>query len=171
MGKISSKIRYFYPSNFYHIYNRGNHKAKIFNSKEDCERFLSTMYRYLNRYHEISLYAYCLMPNHYHLLIRSGSNPQEISKFMHGFMTSYVKFFNKKYDRKGHLFQDRYQCKHILELAGVFQVYNYIKENPVEAGIVETSEKYKWLWLGDFCSYKSEMYELSTGKPVSQKSF
>jgi REP element-mobilizing transposase RayT len=129
------------------------------------------MYRYLNEYPQMLLHAYCLMPNHFHLLLRASDKPKDISEFMHRFMTSYVKYYNRRYNHIGHLFQDRYQTKHINELEGIFKVYDYIKSNPLEAGLVEYPENYKWLWLGNFCVYKGELYELETGKPVIDKTF
>jgi putative transposase len=171
MGTFESRKRYFYPYGFYHIYNRGNDKKRIFHKSSDCERFLSTMYRYFNQYTQMLLLAYCLMPNHYHLLVRTSNNPKAISELMHRFMTSYVKYYNREHKHVGRLFQDRFQSKHISDIEGVFKIYEYIRLNPVEAGLVEVAEEYKWLWLGDYCNYQGQLYNLRTTKPVIEKSF
>lgn len=133
------------PNTFYHIYNRGNRKQKIFLQTEDYERFISSMQRFLttNKY-DLLIYSYCLMPNHYHLLVNSGSCPIEITYFMHRFMTSYVMYFNKKYDYVGRLFQSSYNAKSIRSLKHFNKIVNYISQNPVKAGLVENAQDYKW---------------------------
>ena len=133
------------PNTFYHIYNRGNRKQKILLETEDYERFVSLMQRFLttNKY-GLLIYCYCLMPNHYHLLIDSGSCPMEITYFMHRFMTSYVMYFNKKYDYVGRLFQNSYRVKTIQDQNHFNKIVNYISQNPVKAGLVQNTEDYKW---------------------------
>ena len=131
------------PNVFYHVYNRGNRKSEIFYEQEDYSRFLSTMKRFLKDY-SVILYSYCLMPNHYHLLINSGSSPWEISPFMHRFMTSYSIYFNKKYSFVGRVFQDSYKAKAIYTLDSFCKVREYIAKNPIEANLVRNINDYKW---------------------------
>ncbi len=133
------------PNTFYHIYNRGNRKQKIFLQTQDYERFVSLMQRFLttNKY-GLLIYSYCLMPNHYHLLVNSGSYPMEITYFMHRFMTSYVMYFNKKYDYVGRLFQSSYKVKSIQSQKHFNKTVNYLSQNPVKAGLVQNAEDYKW---------------------------
>jgi putative transposase len=133
------------PNTFYHIYNRGNRKQKIFLETQDYQKFLSLMQTHL-KIHEVNLlvYCYCLMPNHFHLLLDSGSFPTEITSFMHRFMTSYAMYFNKKYDYVGRLFQGSYKAKPIHNLNHFNKIVNYISENPVKAGLVKNARDYKW---------------------------
>jgi len=143
---MSFQAKESYKANsFYHIYNRGNRKEKIFLQTDDYERFISSMQRFLivNKY-DLLIYSYCLMPNHYHLLVDSGSSPVEITYFMHRFMTSYAMYFNKKYDYVGRLFQNSYKTKSIRSLKHFNKIVNYISQNPVKAGLVRNAEDYKW---------------------------
>ncbi len=139
-----SVYRNFLPNSFYHIYNRGNRKNAIFYEQQDYSRFLSLMRRF-SRDYNIEIYLYCLMPNHFHLLVQSGPSPNEISLFMHRFMTSYVMYLNKKYFLVGRLFQSPYQTRYIRTQQSLNRVTDYIKRNPVKAGLVRKSEDYKWL--------------------------
>ena len=134
----------FEPNIFYHLYNRGNRKEKIFLDQEDYERFLSSMYRFINDYNLI-IYSYCLMPNHFHILINSGSRPSEITLFMHRFMTSYSLYFNKKYSLVGRVFQSSYRSKPYRTEKGFEKITTYINKNPVKAGLVKYHTDYKWL--------------------------
>jgi putative transposase len=133
------------PNTFYHIYNRGNRKQKIFLQTEDYQRFLSSMQRFLiiNKY-DLLIYSYCLMPNYYHLLVDSGSSPTEITNFMHRLMTSYAMYFNKKYDYVGRLFQSSYKTRRVQNLNHFNKIVNYISQNPVKAGLVQKAEDYRW---------------------------
>ena len=148
--------RIFEPNSYYHVFNRGNHKKQIFHSVSDYEKFLIYQNKYFQIYDTIDLLAWCLMPNHFHLLVKTGSQPQDLIKLMQQFMTAYAVFFNKKYNQVGHLFQSRYHSRHLRYEHGVQRVYNYIKRNPVEAELCRRSEDYKWLWLGDLPFYAFE---------------
>jgi REP element-mobilizing transposase RayT len=97
----------------------------------------------INKLHPI-VYCYCLMPNHYHLLVDSGSQPGEITTLMHRFMTSYAMYFNKRHDYVGRLFQSPYKAKVVDNLNQFNKIVNYISENPVKAGLVRNAEDYKW---------------------------
>ncbi len=90
------KIEDFYKTNcYYHIYNRGNWKEKIYRSEKDYKVFVNLMFEYIKPT-RLKLIAYCLMPNHFHLIIKNGTKKKEISKFMQKFMTAYVMYFNRK---------------------------------------------------------------------------
>ncbi len=84
------------------------------------------------------------MPNHYHLLLRCGQKPDKIPKFMHLLNLSYARYFNYKYDNSGHVFQGPYQNKPIATKNSFKHVYNYINENPVEAGLVKNSDDWPY---------------------------
>lgn len=128
-------------NSIYHICVRGNNKQDIFLDNEDREEYLKRVRNYEERY-KMQIYAYCLMTNHVHLLIYD--NNQDISKFMQGLSLSYVIYFNKKYGRTGHLFQDRFTSVMIKNDMQLIYVSKYIHLNPVRANIVNKARDYKW---------------------------
>jgi len=124
----------------YHIMIRGINRQNIFEDDEDRERFVDTIARY-KKETDFKLYAYCLMNNHVHLLVKE--NKIELSKIMKRIGTSYAYYFNWKYGRNGHLFQDRYKSE-VIENDAYFNIaIRYIHQNPVKAGISKMNE-YKW---------------------------
>ena len=140
MGK--QKNSEIYQSNsYYHIYNRGNNKARIFHQDKDFEEFKKLMYRYLKKTH-IMLIAYCYMPNHYHFILKCGKEWKEISKFMHSFMTSYALYFNRKYQKVGRVFQGPFQIRRIAGKKDLYSTIEYVKNNPNE--ILEQNSQVKW---------------------------
>jgi putative transposase len=128
---------------FYHVYARGGSRGKIFPEAEDYEQFIVLLKRYLsaeevrdaygvsypNFYNKIELLAYCLMPNHFHLLVyqhQQGSMPA----LMRCLLTSYSRYFNKKYHRSGPLFESRYKASMITDDAYYQHITRYIHLNP-----------------------------------------
>ncbi|BBB90071.1 MAG TPA: transposase [Methylomusa anaerophila] len=128
-------------SKIYHVMIRGNEKKNIFLNDEDKIHFLDTLCE-KNKERRYTVYAYCLMDNHVHLLINEGSD--EIAKIMKRINTSYAYYFNKKYCRIGHLFQDRFKSEAIESDAYLLLAVRYLHNNPVKAGIVESAAEYKW---------------------------
>ena len=127
-------------SSYYHIVVRGTGKQIIFEDDEDNERFLSTLQRY-RRELGYQLVAYCLMENHAHLLI---CDPEKrLPLIMKKVEVSYASYFNRKYERTGHLFQDRYRSEAIETDAYLLCVIRYIHNNPQKAGIARAAE-YRW---------------------------
>ena len=128
-------------SKTYHVMVRGNERRDIFLDDEDRSRFIDTLYEKSknNRY---AVYAYCLMDNHVHLLIMEGN--EEISLIMKRINVSYAYYFNKKYGRIGHLFQDRFKSEVIEDESYLLAVVRYIHNNPVMAGMVRYARDYKW---------------------------
>ena len=125
----------------YHIIMRGINRQTLFEEEEDNIRFIQT----LSKYKEISkykLYAYCLMGNHLHLLLEEDEEPLET--IMRRICGSYVLWYNKKYDRIGYLFQDRFKSEPIENDTYFLTVLRYIFQNPVKAGMVTKAENYIW---------------------------
>jgi REP element-mobilizing transposase RayT len=91
----------------YHVIVRGNHRQKTFLNESDYQAYLERLGRYRKRL-AVTVYAYCLMPNHVHLLVETGSQP--LSRFMQGLQQSYTQYFNRKHHKVGHLFQGRYKA-------------------------------------------------------------
>lgn len=145
MKKLKTNILY-QKRKFYHIYNRGNHKNKIFIDEKDYHQFVSIVKRYEKMF-DIIVFSYCLMPNHYHLILRLGDNKTDITRFMHRCMTSYVMYFNRKYGFVGSLCQGNFQARIVKGSMDLSGLIDYLKNNPIEAGLVSKEGKYKWLYL------------------------
>jgi len=127
-------------SGIYHIIVRGINKQDIFYDKQDYSKFIKEISNTKGKY-QYELYAYCLMPNHVHLEIKDNRNFLE--SIMRSLMVAYVSYFNKKYERVGHLFQDRYLSKRVETDKYVLDLQRYIHQNPEKAGIAK-KEEYRW---------------------------
>ena len=172
----------FSAGEFYHIYNRGTDKRKIFSNSRDYERFLALMYLSNSTYpihirkeksslHEllksdrgkvlVDIGAYCLMPNRFHILIHERAD-NGISRFMQKLTTAYTMYFNKKNDRSGNLFQGVFKAKHADQDKYLQYLFSYIHLNPVvmiqsdweETGIKNIKEAKKFLDSFHYSSYK-----------------
>jgi REP element-mobilizing transposase RayT len=145
MGK--PKCKYLYEKEkYYHIYNRGHRRSLIFQEKKDYQHFCNLMLKYLKKY-DIVLVGYCLIPNHYHMILRLGNSVSDISKFMHRFMTAYCSYFNRKYNLLGAVFQNPFQARKLDGYEDLLNMIEYLKQNPVEARLVRKKGKYKWLYI------------------------
>lgn len=168
----------FAPGEFYHLYNRGADKRKIFVDEYDHERFAKFLYLANSQTPVdlretpsnafgfdrgeslIEIGAYCLMPNHFHLLVRESADGN-ITKFMRKLLTSHSKFFNKKYKRTGTLFEGRFKAKHVSDDTYLKYLFAYLHLNPVkliepkwrEAGIEDTAKAKKYLANYEYSSY------------------
>jgi len=120
---------------------RGNERKSIFNSDEDKQRFMETVDE-KKRGNRFYLHAFCLMDNHIHLMLSEGV--EDIARVMKRITVSYVYYFNKKYKRVGHLFQDRFKSEVVEQDSHVLTLARYIHQNPVRAGIVKKAADYKW---------------------------
>ena len=125
----------------YHIMLRGINRQTIFEDDMDTERLIDTVKRYksVSKY---ELYAYCIMSNHAHFLIKEVGEPVSIA--IKRISSSYVFWYNKKYDRCGHLFQERFKSEVIDNDEYFLTVLRYIHQNPVKAGIVKDISEYRW---------------------------
>ncbi|MBQ7862463.1 MAG: transposase, partial [Clostridia bacterium] len=128
-------------SGIYHVMLRGINKQQIFEDEEDCEKFLWTL-KETKAVSEYKLFAYCLMGNHIHLLIKEEKEPlEQIFKRIGG---KFVYWYNIKYQRVGHLFQDRFKSEPVEDDAYLFTVLRYIHQNPTKAKLCENVEDYKF---------------------------
>ena len=139
--------------NYYHVYNRGNNRQLIFFERENYIYFLRQLRNHLIA-NGVDIIAYCLMPNHYHLLVYL--NTDRFSKLMQAFTLSYVKAISKRYQRVGSLFQGRFQAIHVDTEEYLLYLTRYIHLNPVSANIVEKAENW------EFSSYQ-EYIDLRQG--------
>jgi len=124
----------------YHTIIRGIDKQDIFYSEKDRIKFIEIIKDTKEKYN-YELYAYCLMDNHVHLVIYDKN--EEISKMMQSIEISYVRYFNQKYERTGHLFQNRFFSKKVEDREYLKMLCRYIHQNPLKAGVAKT-EEYKW---------------------------
>ena len=128
-------------SGYYHVMLRGYERRNIFMDRSDREKFLTLLSRQTEK-GTIAVIAYCLMDNHLHLLVKEKENG--LAKAMSSVGTAYVIYFNEKYYRSGHLFQNRYKGEAIEEEAYLFAALRYIHQNPVKAAMCEKVEDYEW---------------------------
>jgi len=138
---MARPLRIEIPGAVYHITSRGNEKRRIFLEDGDREGFLNLL-RYVNkRYHWIC-HAYCLMDNHYHLLIETPEGNLSIG--MRQLNGVYTQLFNRRHQRVGHLFQGRFKAILIQKDTHLLEACRYVVLNPVRAGKVENPEQWKW---------------------------
>ncbi len=138
---MSRPLRIEYPGAVYHVTARGNEKKPVFKDDHDRENFLDILHQVNNRYHWIC-HAYCLMGNHYHLLIETPDGNLAIG--MRQLNGVYTQRFNHRHGRAGHLFQGRYKAILIQKDTHLLEVCRYVVLNPVRAKISERPEEYPW---------------------------
>lgn len=140
-------IKTYIENGWYHIYNRGIEKRDIFMDSQDYKVFLHYLKRYLTQpperpdqvkprfkddlFEKIQLIAYCLMPNHFHLMVKQAEK-QTITSFMRALGNSYTRYFNEKYQRVGPLFQGVYKAVLVKEEPYLLHLSRYIHLNPLE---------------------------------------
>lgn len=124
----------FHPGNFYHIYNRGANRDAIFREHDNYLFLLRRLSRIATE-KPISIIAYCLMPNHYHFLLRQNGE-FSIGAFMQNLFNSYSKAFNKMYGRTGTLFEGPFKSIHVDKSNYLIYLCRYIHRNPKEACLV-----------------------------------
>lgn len=133
----------FFQGQIYHIYNRGNRKKSIFYRERDYEVFLGLVRKYSHRF-KVKVIAYCLLPNHFHFALKplmDGSIP----KFMQGMGISYTIYINRRNRLVGHVFQGRYQAKHVPVHTDWKRLRAYLQNNPVKLKLVTKYYDYRWL--------------------------
>ncbi len=126
---MARPLRIEYPGACYHVINRGNRRNQVFFSDSDYRLFLEKLAEYLELY-EIELYAYCLMPNHYHLFLKTSQ--ANLGRFMQAFNTSFTISMNRKHGESGHLFQGRYKAQLVESELYKNVLSRYIHLNPVK---------------------------------------
>ena len=140
---------------FHHVVNRGVEKRKIFIDEDDYNYFLALMCTGCLE-HDINVHSYCLMSNHYHILIETKQD--NLSKFMRSLNAKYASYFNRRYKRVGHLWQGRFKSWYVSDVAYLYTLIKYIEFNPLEAKMVKDLKEYK------FSSYNSF---LDQAKPIA----
>ena len=137
---------------YYHIINRGVEQRTIFEDAQDCEYFEELMCFYAKSY-GITLHNYCLMSNHYHLLIEIQE--ENLSKFMRQVNMNYSIYFNKKNKRAGHLWQGRFKSWYVTDEAYLYTLMCYIEQNPLKAHMVKELAEYPYSSYHYFLDYNN----------------
>lgn len=183
-------VRNYIEGGTYHIFNRGVEKRKIFMSNQDYKIFMHYVFVYIapvskilisypnlpfrlqqkNLSNEVEILAYCLMPNHFHFLLKQNTK-DGITKFMKQITNAYTEYFNKKYKREGGLMQGKYKAAVIDSDEILIHVSRYIHLNPVVAGLCEKINEYPWSSINEFfknkellCHTKPVLEQFSSSK-------
>ena len=153
---MARKSREASDSGVYHVILRGVNRQDIFENENDFLKFLSLLERVAfpvdetgNRMEPmLVIYAYCLMPNHVHLLVKeTGFKVSDAIKWISG---TYAGYFNLKYDHVGHLFQDRFRSEVVNDMGYFVTLLRYIHQNPVAGGLVGDVRHYRWCSWREF---------------------
>lgn len=139
--RMSRQLRNYNEGEIYHVIQRGNNQAYIFADQIDKSTFLEIISETLERYPCMLLY-YCLMDNHYHLLLEMMQT--DLSKIMHRINLFYSKYYNQKYNRSGTIFGRRYSSYLVKDNSHFYALVLYIAYNPVKANMVKTPDQYHW---------------------------
>lgn len=141
---LATKIIIWEEGAIYHVTARGNRKEIIFREEQDYRVYLKIVEDNLIYYSDLNyrLLAYCLMSNHVHLIIQTDKEP--LTRLMRRINSMYTKYFNKKYNYVGHLFQGKYFAEIIKNDTHLVTVSRYVHLNPVTAEIVKNPNDYKW---------------------------
>ncbi len=156
---MARQLRVEFPGAFYHVFSRGNQKHAIFQSDEDRYCFLKILGDAYKRF-GIAFHAYCLMPNHYHLLAETVYGM--LSKAMHLINTTYTVYFNKKTDRCGHLFQGRFKSILVEAESYATELSRYIHLNPVRARLAGHPGEYPWSSYSEYAGIREPYPWLKT---------
>lgn len=177
-------VRNFVENSYYHVFNRGVEKRKMFLDEQDYSMLFYYMFVYLspvknliskypnlpfrlqgkNLNKDVELLAYCLMPNHFHFLLKQNSK-DGVSKLLKQLTNAYTLYFNQKYERVGGLVQGRFKAVEVPTDELLLHISRYIHLNPVVAEIVSNPKDYKWSsyknYIGNDKSFIEKMSVLS----------
>ena len=138
---MARRHRVHFPGALYHVISRGNQRQKIYKDDLDYQRFETLLGEMVKR-HSLTLYAYVLMPNHFHLLLEVGRRP--LSKAMQTLLYRYTHRYNQRYRKSGHLFQGRYKAILCDRDNYLMVLIRYLHLNPVRAGMVSDPARHRW---------------------------
>lgn len=145
MARVS---RNYIKSSFFHIMVQGINKQYIYNNDNDKEEYLKIVKEMENK-SDVKVISHCVMDNHVHL-VAEIKEMKELSKFMHKVNTLYAMYYNKKYDRVGYVYRDRYKSQAIYSEKQLYTCINYVHNNPVKAAICKHPSEYKYSSYNDF---------------------
>ena len=136
-------------TNTYHVILRGINRQAIFEEDDDYLRLLDLIAK-TKASHAFELFGYCLMSNHIHLLLRLRDGDESLGQIVQRVATSYASWFNWKYERAGHLFQDRFRSEAVESDEYLLSALRYIHRNPITAGLCRLPNKYRWSSFNDY---------------------
>lgn len=159
----------------YHVMLRGVNRQSIFEDDEDNIRFLNLLRSLVERFDDAGkplpalcvFYAYCLMDNHVHLLMKEQS--ENISTVIKRLAVSYAYYFNRKYSHNGHLFQDRFKSEPVNDIAYFMTLMRYIHQNPVKACLVGDVCDYRWSSWHEYASSSLSLPPVCTVQSVFKR--
>ncbi len=159
----------------HHIMMRGINHQNIFEDAEDYYQFISTLERVQVLYDDLGLpcgtsctiYAYCLMANHFHLLIRERE--ETIGEIVKRIASSYVYYYNHKYLRDGHLFKERFRSEPVNDMEYFATLLRYIHQNPVKAGIVSEVKDYEYSSWGEYLGTVEPAFQICNTRTVLKR--
>ena len=138
---MSRPLRIAFPGAFYHVTSRGNTQAAIYADDADRQAFLDLLTHVVQRYHWLC-HAFCLMDNHYHLVIETPEgNLSQGARQLNGM---YTQWYNRRHRRVGHLLQGRYKAILVERDSYLLELCRYVVLNPVRAGMVRSAREYHW---------------------------
>ncbi len=147
---MSRRYREPSPTGIYHVMLRGINRQDLFESPDDYRMFLHILRLLIDRHDDegrmlpplCTIYCYCLMNNHIHLLIRERE--EGISDIVKRIGVSYARYYNEKYERQGALFQDRFRSEPVCTIEYFMTLLRYIHQNPVKSGLAVAVSSYPW---------------------------
>jgi putative transposase len=145
-----------YPNQLFHIYNRGNNRRKVFFERENYLFFLQKM-REMLLPKKIEMLAYCLMPNHFHLMISTQDDfeHQDFSNAFRVLLSSYTRAINKRYDWVGSVFQQNSKAKALENGIYAQTCFHYIHQNPMKADLVQKIEDWEFSSYRDYAGLRN----------------
>jgi REP element-mobilizing transposase RayT len=152
------KPRVLSSTGIYHIILRSVNQHIIFEEASDYQKFLSILSDCKKKY-DNDIYAYCLMDNHIHLLLQLTDDT--LSSFFQSLGTLFARWYNNKYSRSGHLFQDRFYSSVIETERAFLSALSYIHNNPVKANMCRYASEYPWSSIGAFYGAKNPLINVS----------
>ena len=159
----------------YHVMMRGINHQNIFEEPEDYYQFITTLDRLRVLYDDLglpcgtsfTLYGYCLMANHFHLLIREREDT--IGNIIKRIASSYVYYYNHKYLRDGHLFKERFKSEPVNDMSYFTTLLRYIHQNPVKAGIVTEVKDYEYSSWGEYTGQVEPTFQICDTQTVLKR--
>jgi putative transposase len=150
-------------SGIYHVILRGANRQEIFHDDDDNRKLLEILARYKTK-SQFSIFAWCLMSNHVHLLVKEGN--ESLSNTMKRIGVSYVSYYNWKYRANGHLFQDRFGSENVETNRYLLTVIRYIHQNPVKAGIASKVDEWKWSSCLEYYGKDKDQWNLVNNQDI-----
>ena len=138
----------------YHVINRGNGRGEVFHDDTDFGYFRGLLARACERLDMVIL-AYCLMPNHFHLVLKPGGDG-DLGRWMQWLLTSHVRSYHKRYGTSGHVWQGRFKAFPIQQDEHLLTVLRYVERNPLRSRLVRSARKWRWSSLCEWAKGKGD---------------